>query len=713
MAAVPKSAYVKEINKYRAQGLGDQQIMISLLKREDMMGKNLQTMLERAQQSGSQAPLEDIGGLLGLSPKRAAGSRSVGKVNKKPTFKDGLVSSAMSAGMALVDKAGGIVQANKRFADGVNSAINKVAGTRLDTKASERYRKDVKKANEATEGARTIAGRKGADLIRLGTGVAAELPFYIAGSGTTAATRMGQQALIGSGIGAAGYAESDKERLKNTAGSAIGAGLGQGAGEVIVRGVAKVAPKIINAKRGVLKDGAKEVDGIGKKHGVRTSVGDIGRGPIVKKTETIMEQVPVVGTSGFRKAQHDEAKGAALKVTEKLKDAMSEAEFKALPSLKAAADAGDRNAARVLDVVENSGDDAGRVLQAGAEMRAWRESKVANKMYDNVQELVAKLPDSKVNPDSTTDLLSKKLSEETASLAPDEALVRDLTAIQERLSDPNIAKNFNNMRLLRSQLGDMAEKYMKGSTPNRSAAKFFGDLRTAAENDIGKFVARTGSDEIRRSYQRADSFYKGMMRRKDAALTKAMKSNKPDEIIGSFIKSGKADRADNFYRALDPKAQSALRYQMADTALGKATNDSTGHFSPATFALEFERMSAPYEQVFKGADKAEMSGFVKLMRHVERAGRYMEDPPTGNRVIGAAMGTGTVLNPALAVKVGTTSAIAKFLFTTPTGKKLLLAANKLSHDEAEQLKRILELAAKLAAELGSEVGEEVVSEDSY
>lgn len=64
---------------------------------------------------------------------------------------------------------------------------------------------------------------------------------------------------------------------------------------------------------------------------------------------------------------------------------------------------------------------------------------------------------------------------------------------------------------------------------------------------------------------------------------------------------------------------------------------------PAKFALEFERMNAPYSKVFNGADKAQMDGFVKLMRHVERAGQYMENPPTGNRAVGVLMGGAAVV----------------------------------------------------------------------
>ena len=38
-----------------------------------------------------------------------------------------------------------------------------------------------------------------------------------------------------------------------------------------------------------------------------------------------------------------------------------------------------------------------------------------------------------------------------------------------------------------------------------------------------------------------------------------------------------------------------------------------------------------FGNIFKGDDKKQMDGLVKLMRHIERAGQYKENPPTGKR----------------------------------------------------------------------------------
>ena len=161
------------------------------------------------------------------------------------------------------------------------------------------------------------------------------------------------------------------------------------------------------------------------------------------------------------------------------------------------------------------------------------------------------------------------------------------------------------------------------------------------------------------------------------------------------MKAGKGDKAANFYKNLDPKGQAALRYQMAENALNKAWDPTKEVFSPAKFAQEFERMSGPYSNIFNGADKAQMDGFVKLMRHVERAGQYMENQPNGQRAIDWMIAGTAAMNPALAVKVAGASAVAKALLTTEPGKRILLAAKDVPPN-SPGMANLLMQAQKLA-----------------
>lgn len=716
MAKVSKQSIKRIADKYREQGLSDQEITIKLLRRKDAVGKNIQTAMDRAQAAGIENPQESVMAIFGVNPKRAKGSRIAGEANKNPSISDTVKSQLASVGMGLADVGAGIIQGNKYAADKINQGVNSILGTDLDTNALERYNQEYEQANDALDGMRTQGGRSGGDWYRGGTEIAATTPFFFGGGGTTLGARALDQGVRGAAVGAARYADNEDARAYNMAGGAIGGAAGQAAGEVVASGLGKIATKAINAKRGNITPKAREVLDAGEKFGVRTSVGDAGQGVFARKAEANLERIPVVGMADYREAQHSEAKAAVADISNRLKSAMSDIEYKALPKLKAAADSGDRNAARVLNVVETAGDDSGKVLQASAEMRAWREGQIANKMYDKVGEAVAKQSDSIVAPTNTNNVLNAKIADEAASLAPDEQLVKDLDAIKTRLSDPDIVKDFSNMRLLRTQLGDMTEKYMRGTNPNKSAAKFFGDLRKAVDDDIDDFVTRSGSPEVKTAYKRADDYYKRIMSKRDRAVAKAMSSDTPDEIYKTFIKTGKSDRAANFYRNLDEKGQAALRHQMAEEAIGKAINESNGNFSPLNFAGEFERMAEPYERIFKGDDKKQMDGFVKLMRHIERAGQYRENPPTGNRLIEWGLAGTAITSPAIALKAGSVSFLAKTMLTTKAGKNILLAANKLPPERQAALDNLIQKAAKLAASQGSQTGSSVadtkVREDS-
>lgn len=707
MAAVSKAAVQKIVDKYRKAGLGDQEIAIKLLQRKDNVGKNLQTAVDRYQESGSQTPLEDVMGIFNLNPSRAAGSRVAGQSNKNASIGDKLSSYATSAAMGLADAGAGIIQVNKQFGDKANSVANAVLGTNLDTNAAGDYNKQYKQANLATDGARALAGRSGGDWVRGGTEIAATLPIYAAGRGATLGARMADQGVRGAAVGAAQYADDTDDRLMNIGLGAAGGAIGQGVGEKVAGAVGKGVTKAVNARRGNLAPAYKEIDDLGKQFDVRTSVGDINRGAFTGRAETALEQVPVLGMGGFREAQNTQAVAATGKVSNKLKQALSETDYKAMPSIRAAAAAGDRNAARVLNIAETAGDDTGRVLQASAEVRAFRESNIASRLYDKVDEAVAASGNDIITPTKSTAALDDALQKQAESLAPDDVLSRELGDISARINDPNISKSFSNMRLLRSQLGDLADKYGSPVNGNKAASRIFADVRQAVDDDIADFALNSGNAGIKKAYQRADKFYKSAMQRSDKAIANAMKNNKPDEIYNAFVKTGKGDRANNFYQALDQKGQAALRYQMADEAINKATNESTGNFSPAKFAGEFERMAEPYSNIFKGDDKKQMDGLVKLMRHVERAGQYKENPPTGNRVIPWLVAGASTIDPTIAIRVIGMSAFAKSMLTTRAGKNLLLAANKLPDAQQAALDNLLKSAAKVSAATGANAADTV------
>ena len=593
--------------------------------------------------------------------------------------------------LGLADIGVPVVQAAEYAADGIRGGINKVFGTNLET---DRYEKLTKSYKNIDDNHNTVrkANKQGADVTRMGANMLLTAP--IAGLGGTlksgvplvskaGAEFLGKNAALGALVGATGVHENNTERLKSMRNGAIGGAAGGAVGKKIGDGVAKV----INIKQGRMAPAAQEVDELGKKFNVKTSVGDVGRNPIIQKTEVAMESIPAVGTSKFRQNQQNQVKDAAVKAVEQLKTKLDDVDYKAIPQIQRAANAGDKNAIRILSVVNDAGDDTGKILQAAAEIKNWRGQRVASQMYEQVGRLAGS---GTVAPNKTVQAIDNVIAADS-KVTPNKELLGEINSIRKNLLDPNINTNFKEMRAVQSRLGEIVDEWGRQGKSTSGLTQ----IRTAIDDDILDFAQSSGNTKLLSELKRANALYAQLQKGKDKAFANASRSIEPDQIFNNFMKVGKGDKAANFYKNLDPKGQAALRYQMAENALSKATNESTGTFSPAKFALEFERMSAPYSNIFKGADKAQMDGFVKLMRHVERAGQYAENPPTGNRVIPALLGGAAVLQPTAIATTGALSGTMKLLFTTEAGKRILLAAKDVPPN-SPQMANLLMQAQKLA-----------------
>lgn len=708
MAKIEKSLVINLINAKRKKGENDKQIFEGLVRRKDGLGNNIRELVNRYEESESPDARGETAKFFGLDITQVKGNSQQGSGNKNATIGDKLKSYAVSTATGIGNVGAGLLQPIAIAGDTVNKGINKVLGTNLSTGAEAQVRADNKALNAYSDKQRLKANRKGGDAPRLIGEIGASLPAFMYGAGgSTMGARVADQAVRGAAVGGLQLTQEGSDpnqRLYNMAGGAVGGAAGQAGGELIGAGASKVIGKAVNAKRGNLKPKYQEVDNLGKQYDVPTTVGDIKGGGSIKNIETQLERVPVVGISKLRTTQHDRSLAAATRVSKKFKNLMDETDYKAIPAMQRAAQQGDRNASRVLGIINDAGNDTGKILQASAEVKGWRQSAIATKLYNRVDDEVIKAGNGTVPTNRTQAALADALDKQAASLAPDGVLLRELTKISDNLANPSKPKTFKNTRLLRSQLGDLADKYGSPINGNKAAARVFGDIKKAVDDDIADFAANSGNTAIKTAYKKADKFYAGVMKSKDSAITKAMQSNKPDEVFDKFIKAGKGDAAQNFANSLDDKGRAALRYQMVDDAMTKAWNENKEAFSPAKFAGKFEELAEPYSRLFKGDDKKQMDGFIKLMRHVERAGQFKENPPTGVRLGDVAMVGTALANVPLAVKGASVSLLARTLFTTKAGKNLLLAADNLPPSQQVALDNIMKIATKLASSSGSRKG---------
>ncbi|WP_333679854.1 hypothetical protein [Dyella sp.] len=505
----------------------------------------------------------------------------------------------------------------------------------------------------------------------------------------------------------------------NTAADAIAGAVAAPVAKVgLERIVAPAVGKMVNTVRGVVDPALQEIQQLGQKYGVRLSTGDITQNALPKRAEVALESVPVVGTGGFRAAQQAEASTAAKGVADDMREAMINAPFKGIDQVEKAAADGNKVAIALKNELANAGDDWNKIVQASGNLQAFRTKQIADKLYGQVEQMAANA--GNVPAFGTIRAIDEALAEATSSKLPDDSIISMLRKLKESMAgkkvditDPVMIgsgeatqtvrmpdTDFSSMRKLRSDLGDMISDYYKGANAvtGSKGVGLLQRVRSGVEQDMQDFALNSGRDDLASAWRRADRFYRErVVPYKDRSLATALKDAPADEVFGRFIQAGKGERARNFYGALDPKGQAAVRYGMVANAMDKALDETRNVFSPAKFAGALDRIREAQGAFFRGDARREIDGFSKLMRHVERAGQFAENPPTGARTIPWLLGGAAAMNAPLAAKAAAVAGVAKALLTTAPGKRFLLASSKLEEGSPAMdklLKRINQVMPK-------------------
>jgi hypothetical protein len=453
--------------------------------------------------------------------------------------------------------------------------------------------------------------------------------------------------------------------------------------------------------------------------------------PMARRVETALEQVPLVGTGGFRTRQQAAVKAAAQAEVDYRQAVMQDTRWQGLPQVQAAAAQGNKQAQRVLDEVQQAGDDWNRIVQASGNLKAFRAKQVAERLYGRVGELAEGL--GNVPMTKTLATIDDTLTELRTAVVPDTETIRYLEQLKSGLQGQtstavsgllDAAGNpvtrtvttpgkttYRQLRQLRSDLGDTISDYYRGSNAV-VGAKGVGSVakvRNALDQDLDTFALQSPNPELAAAAKRADRYYKQqVVPYEDTQLAKALTSDTPDEIYGKFIQRGKGDRAQKFYNALDPKGKAAVQYGMIAEAHQQALDPTTGVFSPQRFAGRLDALQDAYGVVFTGNDKWKLDGLKKVMKAAHRAGQYAENPPTGQRIIPWLLGGGLaagVTSPGTVVGAAATAKGLSWLLTSPTGTRFLLNAHRVAEDSAQMDRVLRELTTQGARLLATEGGE--------
>lgn len=489
-----------------------------------------------------------------------------------------------------------------------------------------------------------------------GLGNVVTTPIPGAGQGATVAARMGSSALANAAASGVQFVPEGESRLLNMGlGGIFGAG-----GQLLGEGLGRFGRKIINTfTRQGMDDTARTVIEAGEKANVPVYFDDVTQSANAKRAGQLAEHVPVVGTGGGRAAQAQAAQEAVERKLVELKaDGLSDDYFGEIQSsLKANLRSLKQTAKSLYDRAEQALDPLGEVP------------------VDSFRKTLRQGISSELEKGSLADtgLIAKLQKYLDSPQLQSSEIVMEGAKVSER------AAKFSDLRRLRSDLGDEIADYYKGRNAAIGAkgVAILQRAKEALDSDLAAFVSKAGDKG--KAWREADRFYREkLVPFKSTALKNLVNSPEPEKAWRYLVSSGGlGSRSRQLYEALNEKGRAAVRYGLAKEAFDRATADNRP-FSPGRFASYLENMKEPVETFFRGTDKAEIDGLTKLMRHIERAGAYMENPPTGQRVVSAAMAA-SVFNPATlkaATALAGSAGGIRLLFQTQVGRDFLLASSK-------------------------------------
>jgi hypothetical protein len=391
-------------------------------------------------------------------------------------------------------------------------------------------------------------------------------------------------------------------------------------------------------------------------------------------------------------------------------------DFEGLPEVQAAARAGDREARSTLDLAHRASDhDPGAVVQASARVKLMRDKLQADALYAERDRLAQQLGHRLETPETLRAAYTAldQVQGSVLNLDPRGTTKKQVEAILTRLEPtrtphaqfpgtlPDVETparvSFHDLVRLRHEL-DIAIN-QPSATPFEQ--QLLGEIRAGIQTDMRTAALASRKPQLIAAQEQADAFYPGVVRQRE--FVKSVEDLPPDQVVPTLIRRGQGDRAQGAFDALEPKGQAAVRVDILNRALydgnAPAIHPGTGHFSPARFAKNLEDLRAATGVFFPSTGEGawELQGFTNLMRHLERNGAYIENPPTGQRLLdyfhagtagevvtgglagyaaggvkGAVAGAGTPLS------LAAFNGLKNWALMTPRGRDFMLAASDLS-----------------------------------
>jgi len=253
-----------------------------------------------------------------------------------------------------------------------------------------------------------------------------------------------------------------------------------------------------------------------------------------------------------------------------------------------------------------------------------RENKI-NRFSKIKGEVFAKMPDSKVNTDSTLNIIDSEILRlkqmGTKGVSP---LIDVLNDYKTAFKDKNIA----NIEALRKQLGDQLDSTDMASVKTesgKSARKIYGALN----EDIGDFVKLNGEPKDFAKWKIANRELSATFSELENGTLKSVlkRGNATPEAVKSLLFSQKPSDIKTLYRNLNREGRANARTAILHEAVEKA--GGIENFTPERFTTHLKRLQKSTGIFFTGEDKKALNGLSKALHITRRGGIAGVKPTTG------------------------------------------------------------------------------------
>lgn len=489
-------------------------------------------------------------------------------------------------------------------------------------------------------------GLSGQDLIR---GVFDFAAFTPAGRAASIPTAIGKSAATEAAIEGVEAATGGEFDIKDVA---LAGGVG---------GTAKIVENIIGGAARVVKGKLPdEIIGAGQQADIPVLTSDVlpPKGFIGKTAQQTTEKIPLAGTASKRETQQTQREIAVNEVSDKYGEFSYNAIVDSLKTKK--------------NKIKNA---AGNVLQnAGNKLDEVGEISI-NKTQQAITDVSKEL--SKIGVIKSSGAIDDlKLLADTISETPQTftTLKENRTAFREIIKGADKAE--------RTQLTSRSKSLLQ-----KVGMAMKADMDSFAKNNL------TPSEFLK--WQRANKVYAD----EATKLTKTKLKNILDkgdvtpEAVKSMLFSQKPSEVKALFNSLTPVGRANARSAIISNVVNNLSKRAGG-ISPNTFASEVGKFGIQVNQFFKGKEKQQLNGLIKVLNATRRAQEAAVSTPTGQSLTGIAALAATAADWKMTLGIGSTLGLSARIYESAPVRNALLRINSIPKGTAkydEALKNAIQI----------------------